>query len=157
MARPTIMRSARRWPFGPREKVPPWSFDDTELRRDGGKRLLERAAPRPPELVSVAADDPVGTVILCSEAGHSRPPRSRARLVALLANETKDAVPLVRLEDLGGAVGRAMVYRDHEVDTCVKVKRDDGLDHIGLVAGQEGHDELQRRRQEITAQAVKRE
>ena len=145
-----------RRPAAAREEEAPWSLDDAELLRDGGEHVLERAAARPPELVSVAADDPIGAVLFRRPARHRRPPLSRPKLLALLADELENAVALVRLEDLGSAVPRAMVDRDYEVDPRVEVERDDGVDHVRLIPGEEGQDQLHRRRRRVESQAVKR-
>ena len=52
----------------------------------------------------------------------------------------------VALEDLGRPVLRAVVGRDDEVDAGVEVERDLRVDDVGLVADEERHDELHRRR-----------
>jgi hypothetical protein len=53
-------------------------------------------------------------------------------------------VPLagIRLEDLGRAVVRAVVDRDDEVDARVQVKREVRIEDVGLVPGQQRHDDL---------------
>ena len=47
----------------------------------------------------------------------------------------------IGLEDLGCAILRAVVGRDHEVDTRVQVERDLRIDDLRLVAGKKRHDE----------------
>ncbi len=52
----------------------------------------------------------------------------------------------VAFENLGRAVHRTVVGRDHEVDAGVQMEGDLRVDDVGLVADEERHDELHRRR-----------
>ena len=86
--------------------------------RDRVEHLRKGAAARPPELVGVAVHHPVGAVLGRRQPGHSRDPLALPELPGRLAQQTDAALALVPLEDLVRAVGRAVVRRDHEVDTC---------------------------------------
>ena len=48
----------------------------------------------------------------------------------------------VRLENLGRAVDRVVVHRDHEVDPGIQVERQHRVDDVLLIAEKERHHDL---------------
>ncbi len=115
----------------------------------GGKhrqRLRERLpVARPPELVGVGVDDPVGAVGLGGEAGHAGDPASLVVVLLRLVDQLQDAGVPVALQDLDGAVGGAVVGGHDVVDAGGEVVVEHGGDDVGLVAHQQGEDEPHRR------------
>ena len=111
-------------------------------RRARGEQLLQRRAAGEPELVGVGVDDPVGAEVRRGEPRHPRDPLALAQVVARLADQVEHAVARVALEDLRRLVLGAVVRRDDEIDACAEVVRDLRVDDVGLVADEEGHDEL---------------
>ncbi len=129
---------------GSRHEVPPAATHDAEPRRDRREDVLQRAPTRPPELVGVRVDDPVGAELGRREASHARDPSRLAHVVAGLANEVETTRALVPLEDLRRPVVRAVVGRDHEVDPGAQVERELRIDDVRFVPREERHDEPHR-------------
>ncbi len=73
-----------------------------------------------------------------------------------LADQVEAARALVRLEDLGRAVLRGVVRRDHEVDARVEMERDLRVDDVRLVAREHREDELHRRAARFTSRPTLR-
>ena len=105
----------------------------------------ERRASRPPELVGVGVDHPVGAEVGRGEPRHARHPLVLAEVLARLVDEMDVPLACVALEDLGRPVLRAVVGRDDEVGAGVQVEGEPGVDDVRLVAGEERHDQLHRR------------
>ena len=126
---------------GSREEVAPGPAHDAEPSGHRRENVLQRPLARPPELVRVRVDHPVGAVVGRREPRHARHPRVLPHLVARLAEKPQAARTLVALEDLGRPVARAVVRRDHEVDTRMQVEGDLRIDDVGLVADEQRHDE----------------
>ena len=127
---------------GPRDEVPPDAPHRPEPGRDGGEELLQVATASQPELVRIRIEHPVGTEGGGGEARHARDPLALPEVVAGLADQVEHAVARVPLEDLRRRVLRPVVGRDDEVDARLQVVRDLRIDDVGLVAREEGHDEL---------------
>ena len=111
----------------------------------GGEHVGQRRAARPPELVSIGVDHPVGPVVGGREPRHARHPFVLTEVLAGLADQVDVAGARVPLEHLGRPVLRAVVGRDDEVGACVQVEREPGVDDVSLVAREERHDQLHRR------------
>ncbi len=78
----TIIRSANgSGPSGRRTKLPPERTDDPVTARDRVKELVKAAVARPPELVRVAVDHPVGAMLGGGEARHAGHPVGLAHLL----------------------------------------------------------------------------
>ena len=114
-------------------------------RRHRREHLGERRPARPPELVRVGVDHPVGPVIGGREARHARDPLVLAQVLAGLADQVDVARPRVLLEHLRRPVLRAVVGRDHEVGAGVQMEREPRVDDVDLVAREERHDQRHRR------------
>src|SRR5439155_402588 len=97
---------------------------------------------RPPEFIRVGVDYPVRAVLGRCEACHPCDPLALPEPLGRLANEVENTVSRVGLEELRGSVSGDVVRGDNEVDPRVQVKRDLGVDDIGLVPGQYRQDEL---------------
>ena len=95
-----------------RQEVAPAAADDAEPVGHRREHVLQRAAARPPELVRIRVDHPVGAVLGRREPRHPRDPRVLAHVVGRLADEPQDAGALVPLEDLRRPVARRVVDRD---------------------------------------------
>ena len=137
------MRSAKnRVVVGPGDEVPPGAAHRAEARRNGVEQLLQARAAGEPELVGVGVQNPVRAEVGRGEPRHPRDPLALAEVVAGLADQVEHAFARVALEDLRGRVLRAVVGRDDEIDARMQVVRDLRVDDVGLVADEEGHDEL---------------
>ena len=130
--------------LGSGQEVPPASPHDAETLRDRLEDLRQRAATRPPELVRVRVDHPVGAELGRSEPRHTRDPLALAHVVALLVDEMEATGALVPLENLRRPVVGGVVGRDDEVDAGIQVERELRVDDVRLVARQKRHDELHR-------------
>ena len=109
--------------------------------RNRGKRVRKRPVQRPPELVGVRVDDPVGSELRGGEPGHVRQP-VRATLpevgVRLIDHVGEPCVD-VAAEDLGRFVGGAVVG-DHEVVHPERVvEAEVGLEDVAFVSNLERH------------------
>ncbi len=142
-------RDAHRHPLGEvapvvgtRSEVLPRGAHDPVPRRNRLEDLRDRAAARPPELVPVGVQHPVGAVLGRGQSRHLR--ATRRDPLAGVAEETHVALPLVALEDLGRSVDREVIGRYDEVDARVQVERDEGIDEIGLVARAGDQDDAHR-------------
>ena len=126
----------------PRHELPQERANDPVALRDGGEHLLQRPPTRPPELVGVARDDPVGAELLGGEPRHPGRPLPFPHLLSLLADEVQVPAARIRLEDRKCPVFGAMIRRDDEVDPGVEVKGDLRIDDVRLVAGAKRHHDL---------------
>ena len=124
-----------------REKVTPAAPHDAVPRRHGRKDVPQGPAARPPELVGIRVDDPVGAVLGRGEPRHPRHPLVLAHVVARLAEQPQATCALVPLEDLRRPVVRCVVRGDDEIDAGVQVVRDLRIDDVCLVAGEQRHDD----------------
>ncbi len=132
--RPTVVRDGNERPGdGVHNPVP---------LRNRRQHVLQRAAARPPELVGVAQEHPVGAVLGGRKTRHARHPRSLTDPFTLLADQANVALPLVGLEDLSRTVARAVVRSQDEIHPRVEMKRDVSVDDVRFVAAEERHDEL---------------
>ena len=141
----TVIRSAK-------SSVPRTRAEDAEerpdrpvARRHGREHLGQRRAARPPELVRVRVDHPVGAVLGRRETRHARHPLVLAKVLAGLADEVDVPRARVSLEHLGRAVLRPVVGRDHQVGAGVEVEREPLLDDVDLVPREQRHDQRHRR------------
>ena len=104
--------------------------------RNRGKRLRERAAQRPPELVGVRVDHPVGPELRGGQPGHVRQP-ARAALPEVgrrLVDHVGEPRVRVALKDLGGFV-RGSVVGDHEaVHSERMVEAEVGLEDVAFIS-----------------------
>jgi hypothetical protein len=129
--------------FRSRDEVAHHGVHAPKLWRDSREDLLQRPAARPPELIRVGADDPVGTVVRRGETRHLRDPLTLLEVIEVrLLNQVQHAVGGVRLEDVRCAVGGAVVHCDDEVDAGVQVKRQHRVDNVRLIAEEECHHHL---------------
>jgi hypothetical protein len=115
-------------------------------RRDGAENARERPSSRPPELVGVGVDHPVGAVLRRRQSRHAGHPLVLAQIVPRLADEMEVALARVSLENVRRPVDRVVVGRDDEVRARVQVEGEPLLDDVGLVAREECHDEGHRGR-----------
>ena len=99
-------------------------------RWDCAEHVRQRCATRPPELVGVRVDHPVGAEVRRRQARHARDPFVLPEVVAGLANEMDMALARVPLEHLGRPVLRVVVGRDHEVRARVQVELEPRLDDV---------------------------
>ena len=116
--------------------------EDHSVRlRDRREEPLERRAARHPELVRVGIDHPVGGVLGGCEPRHVCPPWT---VVHLALHRDAAQVPIAdeSLEDVGCAVDRLVVGRDHEVDTGVQVVSDLRVDDVRLIADEKCLDDF---------------
>ena len=144
-----VLRQARRHPVGeersvvgPRHERTPEGLHDPVRVGHGGKDLLQRAAARPPELVGVGVDHPIRAELGRREPRHPRDPLALAEPLCRLADEVDRDVPNVGLQDLGRAIPRVVVRRDHEIDARVQVEGDLRVDDVLLVPRKHREDEL---------------
>ena len=132
-----------RVPTRARDEVAPRRAHDAVVRRDAGEHAQARPA-RPPELVRIRVQHPVGAVLGRRQPGHARHPLALAEVVPGLADQVEAALALVPFEHLRRPVLGAVVRRDHEVDAGGEVERDLRVDDVCLVPDEERHDELHR-------------
>ena len=138
-------------PLGER-RLAPWAryevaeqgADDAVAGRNRREDVLQRVSARPPELVGVAVDDPVRAELRRRQSPHASDPVGLPQVLTVLADQMEVAPLGVRLEDLGRAVLREVVGRDHEVDTRIEVEVDLRVDDVRLVPREECHHELHR-------------
>ena len=124
-----------------RQEVAPAAADDAEAVGHRREHVLQRAAARPPELVRIRVDHPVGAVVGRREPRHPGDPRVLAHVVGRLADEPQDAGALVPLEDLRRPVARRVVDRQDEVDAGMEMECDLRVDDVCLVPREERHHE----------------
>ena len=131
---------------GAGDEGPPERLHDPVFGRDGAEDVLQRPATRPPELVRVSVDDPVGAVVGCRKPRHARDPFPLAQALGRLGDQPQHSVAFVCLEHVRRAVARVVVGRDHVVDAGIEVERDLCVDDVDLVAREDCEDELHARR-----------
>ena len=123
----------------PGHELSPWRDHHSEAFRDRRQRLLQIAVQRPPELVAVVVDHPVGaelmgpTANLRASLGPGLVDRAREML------QLHEARALVTLEDRDGAVGGSVVCDDEEVHPLGAVVVQVGLDDVRYVSDEESH------------------
>ena len=127
---------------GPGDELGPRCHHHPKTLRDRAQGLLQVAGQRPPELVVVVVDHPVGSEL----EGKPRDlgPAAAPHLGELSRHplEPQEARLLIALENLHGAVGGAVVGDHEHIDPLGVVVAQVGLDHIGGIANHQGHGEL---------------
>jgi hypothetical protein len=113
--------------------------DEPEALGDPGDGLLERPGHRPPELVVVVVNDPVGAPLIGPSGERGSPLRPRLARVALDVVELDQAHLAVGLEDLERAVGRPVVADQEEVHPLRAVVTEIRLDQVLGVADEDRH------------------
>ena len=91
-------------------------LDEPVSTGDRAQHLRERTAARPPELVDVAVDHPVRTVLGRCKPRHARHPFALPERPVGLTDDPDAPVSLVTGEHVLGAVARGMVGDDDEID-----------------------------------------
>ena len=107
---------------------------------------MQLAVARPPELVRVAVDHPVGAELGRGQAGHARHDRRLLEPVTRSPDQAKPAVALVGAKDVRRAVHRPVVGGDHEIDAVFEMEAQLRVDDVRLVPDEEGHDDSHQER-----------
>ena len=76
----------------------------------------------PPELVGIAVQDPIRTVLDRREPGHAGHPLSLSGDLSVLADHAHVTVAHVALEDVARAVDGAVIGDDDEIDAGVQME-----------------------------------
>ncbi len=115
-------------PVRPRDEDAQERGDRPVAGRHRVEHVAERGAARPPELVRVGVDHPVGAEVRRRQSRHAGDPLVLAKILPRLADQVDVSLACVPLEDLRRPVDRAIVGRDHEVRARVEMEREPGLD-----------------------------
>ena len=127
-----------------RKEHPPETADDPDPRRNPRQHRSDALSPRPPELVRVRVQDPVGAQLRRRRPRHLGDPRGLPELVALPARQPHMARSGIPLEDLARPVLRPVVDGEHEVHPHVQVEGERRVEDVLLVVGDDGHDHRHR-------------
>jgi hypothetical protein len=127
-----------------RHEVEALRLDHVHARRQTSESRCQRALRRPPELVGIAVDDPVGPVLGEGHACHPSHPGMLVVAFAALVDVVHEPAVDVVFQDFGCRVLRAVVGHDEVVDALQQVVVEVRGNDVLLVANEKRHHDHQR-------------